>query len=452
MGTSRLTRCGASVRMSSSSGCNFPDSVRVPACVVTGRVPDSVGRGGTLALPPNRPGGSSRRATSATACRHAMPRSSAPSAPSVSLRPASFLARRSQSQAIARGERSLLARRRTARRFLALIRSPHRRSSTRRELEQAADVPEVDPSPGRQRRAGLAHEPLQRVPLRRVAAAPRIRASVAEGGAPMLDVVIERAVDVGDPAARQRDHGQPVVVVGRAVAWRERQRQLEQLAAEQRSGAGDGVRNQERRQVGVVVATPRPVRVGEQLVRRDRRSERRCRRGWRHRGRPAASRASRGASDRPGRRASRTRRSVGSSRARARSCGSSRGGEATARRQSAGRRRGCVASWRTAPARSNRRSPRRSSWRGSASESTPPVAGRGRAAGRRWPCRWRPRARGHDRSPPRWRPRLVPGRARSAPARPSRACRPRGCATAPSSLLTGSSIGSKGAITQNPLR
>ena len=88
------------------------------------------GASGTLALPPNRPGGSSRRAISPRACRHAMPRSSTPSTPIVSFRPARLLARRSQSQAIAHGERSMPVSSRTARRFFVLIRSPHRRWST----------------------------------------------------------------------------------------------------------------------------------------------------------------------------------------------------------------------------------------------------------------------------------------------------------------------------------
>ena len=216
------------------------------------------------------------------------------------------------------------------------------------------------------------------------------------------------------------------------MARRERQRQLEQLAAEQRSGAGDGVRDQERRQVGVVVATPRPVRVGEQpSVAIDDPSvavdEVGVTEGAQQRlelpGVPAVVLV--------GERR-RTRRSAGSSRARARSCGSSRGGAATARRRSAGRRRGCVASRRTAPGAlrvvAHHADPvgvglRANRLHLSLEEVERRLVG-GHADGR-------PGARGRGRSASRWRPRLVPGRARSAPARPSRSVPSSRLATAP---------------------
>ena len=133
-----------------------------------------------------------------------------------------------------------------------------------RELEPVADLPKVDALPGRPRRAGLAHEPSQPSHSTGWPRPRRVRASVAERGVLVLDVVVQRAVDVADSPARERDQRQPVVVVGRAVARRERQHELEQLAPEKRSGAGDGVRDQKRCQVGVVVATPRPVCAGEQ--------------------------------------------------------------------------------------------------------------------------------------------------------------------------------------------
>ena len=79
----------------------------------------------------------------------------------------------------------------------------------------------------------------------------------------VLHVVVQRPVDVGDLAERQRHQRQPVVVEVRELRRRERQRVDQQLTPQQRGGAGDGVRHQQRQQVGVVVAPAVPPGVGD---------------------------------------------------------------------------------------------------------------------------------------------------------------------------------------------
>ncbi len=74
----------------------------------------------------------------------------------------------------------------------------------------------------------------------------------------MLGVVVERPVEVGELAAGQRHGGEPVVVEGRPDRRREGQRPLQQLAPEERGGAGHGVRQQQPGEVGVVVAPSLP--------------------------------------------------------------------------------------------------------------------------------------------------------------------------------------------------
>src|SRR5215211_5264764 len=79
----------------------------------------------------------------------------------------------------------------------------------------------------------------------------------------MLDVVIQRAIDVGDVAGGERDEAEPVVVELQARRVRERERQLGDLAPEQRRRARDRVRDEQRGEVRVVVAPPPPHRLAQ---------------------------------------------------------------------------------------------------------------------------------------------------------------------------------------------
>ena len=102
------------------------------------------------------------------------------------------------------------------------------------------------------------------------------------------------------------------------------QRQLGDLAPEQRRRAGDGVGDEQRDEVGVVVAAPLPQRLAQHAPVRGRRAAGPSRRAARRRARRAAPRASRDASGRPGRRARSARPPPAPAAARARSCGRSR--------------------------------------------------------------------------------------------------------------------------------
>ena len=70
----------------------------------------------------------------------------------------------------------------------------------------------------------------------------------------MLDVVVQRPVDVADLAERERHQREPVVVIVGELAGGNGSASIEQLPAQQRRGAGDGVGDQQRQQIGVVVA------------------------------------------------------------------------------------------------------------------------------------------------------------------------------------------------------
>jgi hypothetical protein len=76
----------------------------------------------------------------------------------------------------------------------------------------------------------------------------------------MLDVVIERTIDVGDIAERHRYERKPVIVKLPAGPIRERQCPLDHAATKQARGAGDRVQDQQRGEVVVVAAAPLPQR------------------------------------------------------------------------------------------------------------------------------------------------------------------------------------------------
>ena len=84
----------------------------------------------------------------------------------------------------------------------------------------------------------------------------------------VLDVVVERAIDELDVAEREGDAGEPVVVKGLPRHIGERQRDVEELTAEQRRRTGDGVDQEKRSEIGVVVGPIRPVRRRELARRR----------------------------------------------------------------------------------------------------------------------------------------------------------------------------------------
>ena len=82
---------------------------------------------------------------------------------------------------------------------------------------------------------------------------------VADDVAAVLRVVVERAIDVVEAAGDEGGAGEPVIVEGRALLGWERQRRVEQRAAEHGGGAGDGVGEEQRVEVREVVAARDPV-------------------------------------------------------------------------------------------------------------------------------------------------------------------------------------------------
>ena len=89
-------------------------------------------------------------------------------------------------------------------------------------------------------------------------AIPADRRSVPERRGFVLYVVLKGPVDEGDVAAREGRRGQPLIVEGVRRRGRERQREIQQLASKQGRGAGDRVREEQRGQVRVVVASLAP--------------------------------------------------------------------------------------------------------------------------------------------------------------------------------------------------
>src|SRR4029453_9046962 len=73
---------------------------------------------------------------------------------------------------------------------------------------------------------------------------------VAERRSLVLDIVVQRAVDVREASRGERHQPEPVVVELLPLWLRKRQRDVEQLAAEQGGGAGHGVGDQQRREGG----------------------------------------------------------------------------------------------------------------------------------------------------------------------------------------------------------
>ncbi len=87
-----------------------------------------------------------------------------------------------------------------------------------------------------------------------------------EHRAPVLDIVVERPVDVGDVAQGRRAQRKPVIVeVGELARW-ERQRVTEQSTREQRRRAGHAVRDEQRQEAVVVGVTEAPIGLGKELV------------------------------------------------------------------------------------------------------------------------------------------------------------------------------------------
>ena len=81
----------------------------------------------------------------------------------------------------------------------------------------------------------------------------------------MLDVVVERAVDVLQAPAGQRDERQPVIVELHPGAFRERQRALHHVTPDEHRGAGHRVGDQHRGHVRAIVEAPDPHRVAQAL-------------------------------------------------------------------------------------------------------------------------------------------------------------------------------------------
>ena len=101
---------------------------------------------------------------------------------------------------------------------------------------------EVDGAPALRGRGADLPSAQAREPATHVAARRELgRALVAERGAGVLNVVVERRVHVLDSAQRESHEPDPVVVEGTAVARRQREHVLEELPAEERRRAGNGV-------------------------------------------------------------------------------------------------------------------------------------------------------------------------------------------------------------------
>src|SRR5215475_15390991 len=82
----------------------------------------------------------------------------------------------------------------------------------------------------------------------------------------MLTIRVKRPVHVGDLSEREGYGGDPVIVIetARLPLW-EGQDVVEQLGTEQGGGAGDGVGEEQRSQIPIIVLAGRPVRRGEAL-------------------------------------------------------------------------------------------------------------------------------------------------------------------------------------------
>ena len=181
--------------------------------------------------------------------RQSRPCASSSSVPSVSLRPRSSRSGpQGQAQPGARASDRRQPRPLSARRLRR--RSGAIRSGPARRARRAPARPQVAAEVGARRACGCER-----------AAPPRRRGPPStappEHGPGVLDVVVERAVDVGQLARR------PARTSASQWSWNwqpgrvgKRQRELEQLAAEQRRGAGDRVRDEHRGEVVVVVAPP----------------------------------------------------------------------------------------------------------------------------------------------------------------------------------------------------
>jgi hypothetical protein len=89
---------------------------------------------------------------------------------------------------------------------------------------------------------------------------------MAEHRASVLDVVVERTVDVRDVAQRRGAQRDPVIVEVSELAGWERQRIAEQRARKERGGAGHAVRDKQRQEAVVIRVAEAPIGLSEQLV------------------------------------------------------------------------------------------------------------------------------------------------------------------------------------------
>ena len=138
----------------------------------------------------------------------------------------------------------------------------HAQTQDRGQLLQARHVDEIVQAPHAHPFPGIGPQPTEPVTQGR----HPVGGGVAEGGVPVLHVVVQGPIDEHDVPLGEGDQPEPVVVEMGELGRRERQGVVEQIAPHQRGRAGDGVGHQQRKQIGVVVAPARPVRVGDQLA------------------------------------------------------------------------------------------------------------------------------------------------------------------------------------------
>src|SRR6185437_6275656 len=89
------------------------------------------------------------------------------------------------------------------------------------------------------------------------------RAGAALHGGLVLHVVVQGFVDIADGAGGERDERKPVIVVLGSGSIGERQSHRQQVSPEQHRRSRDGVGDQERSEVLVIVAPTVPERVAQ---------------------------------------------------------------------------------------------------------------------------------------------------------------------------------------------
>jgi len=82
----------------------------------------------------------------------------------------------------------------------------------------------------------------------------------------MLDVIVERRVDVCNATPRECVHPDPLIVKGSKDVWRKGENIIEQIRREETCRARNGIRDKKRRQIPKIIFPARPIRIGNDVV------------------------------------------------------------------------------------------------------------------------------------------------------------------------------------------